>query len=333
MIGAQRLSGHLLLLTNSDSASGRNAVSEQAHQGWSNDPNVSLRHRIVVYVADHSGSGIEQISTELGVDDGDVAAVVPSLGGLLIDPGLAGSGWLALGTDGEAQVQAWAALRRHRATRAMACRSALLDWLYDEPESQSGEGHELLDDARGYFYGVQFSVPDIDEARDYLGAQGLLEGIAAWGASYLRPCITAAGKVCVESFDSDVAAYLHQARGGNSVSYNTNIDRSSGVQVANASPGASMHSSVTITDDHRQQLVEVTRQIAEHIASLPAELKPAATEALAELEAAVRDQAPNKGRIRAAFEKVVVAGSVAFGTEAGKAMVGLAGQAIGSLPS
>lgn len=307
-------------------------MSEQARQGWSNDPNVSLRHRILVYVGDHPGIGTEAISTGLGVDHSDVRAVVASLGDLVItEESLGGSGGVALSRDAEAQVQAWATLRTHRPTRAMACRSALLDWLYEQPYDQSGKGHELLDDARGYFYGVQFSVPDIEEARDVLGDQRLLEGIAAWGASYLRPSITAEGKVCVERFNSDVAAYLDRSRGGHSVSYNTNIDRSSGVQVANDSPGATMHSTVTITDDHRQQLLAVTRQIAEQIEGLPPASQRATKEALEELEAAVHDPAAPQGRVRAALEKVALAVLTAVGTEAGQAIVGLAGQAIGQL--
>jgi hypothetical protein len=94
-----------------------------------------------------------------------------------------------------------------------------------------------------------------------------------------------------------------------------------------------MHSTVTINDDHRQQLVAITRQIAEHISGLPQEKQPQAQEALAEAEAAVLDPAAPKGRLRAVFEKIGVSVLTALRTEAGKAIAEQAGHAINTLGS
>lgn len=308
----------------------------EASRGWSNDPNVTLGHRILMYAAEHPQGGIEEVSEALGADPADVGAIVDALGGegLLVDDHRLSGPTVDLGPAGQRLLQSWAAARSRRASRAMACRSALLDWLYEQSDDRSPEGHELLGDVRGYFYGVQFNSADIDEARVFLAEQGLLLGIQVYGGpGHLRPTITNQGKICVEQFDSDVAAFLAPTRRENSVNYNTSIHGSSGFQVANASPGASMHSTVTITDDHRQQLVEITRQIAEQISGLPQSLQPEAQEALAELEAAVQDPAASRGRLRAAIDKIAITAVTAIGTEAGKAMAGLAGQAIGSLTS
>jgi hypothetical protein len=39
----------------------------------------------------------------------------------------------------------------------------------------------LLDDARGYFFGVQFTVADIEEARKFLADEGLITGMRSMG--------------------------------------------------------------------------------------------------------------------------------------------------------
>jgi hypothetical protein len=310
-------------------------VSE-ATQGWSNDPSVSLSHRVLVYAADNPHSSIDKLASALG-SEASVSAVVDGLdqNGLLEQPEdqpLEGR-TVALSPLGHGQTQTWDAIRQRRASRAMACRSALLDWLYDNELCQSALGHDLLEDVRGYFYGIPFTVADVDEAREFLGREGLIEGIHIDVTDYLRPVPTSQGKICVERYGSDVAAFLDRGRERHSVSYETNIHNSSGFQVANASQGATMHSTVTIADDHRQQLVAVARQMADQMQGLPEDAKPAAEEALQELRAAVEEPTPAKSKVRTALEKIVVAGSVAMASEAGKALVTLGGQALQSLGS
>jgi hypothetical protein len=288
---------------------------------------------------EHPGAGsFDEITAALGVDAVLVAKLLDALvrqGWLMVDPNKRSpvDYSVSLTPEGWRHALAWEATRHRRGARSVACRSALLDWLYEQPRTE--EGHELLDDAGGYFYGLPFTVADIDEARGFLGKKGLLTGVAvAEGPGYLRPEITMDGRTCVELYDSDVAAFLTPSVKDSAVTnYHTNIHGSSGFQVAQNSPHATMHSMVTITDDHRQQLLRITRQIAEQISGLPPEQQLQAQQALAEAEAAVQDPAASKGLVRAAFDKIAVAGAVAFSSEAGKALAELGGQAIGMLPS
>jgi hypothetical protein len=182
---------------------------------------------------------------------------------------------------------------------------------------------------------VQFTDTEIDSARKTLGDLGLINGfpLAENGFGYLKPEITTQGRICVQHYDSDVAAYLERGIREPSVNYTNNITGSYGTQIAQGSPDASMRSTVNITDDHRQQLLTVTRQIAEQVDGLPPEAKPAAAEALGELQAVVDDKAAGKGKIRDAFGKIGMAGAMALSTEAGKNIWTLAGQAISSLAS
>lgn len=289
---------------------------------------------MMLLVQAQPGTDIRQIATALNTKVDPVTAIVNELEreGLAHPDERMGGRATHLRAEGLAEIQSWTTKRNRKPFRAAACRSALLNWLYEQPESEPVEGYELLGDARGYYWGIPFSEEDIEEAREFLGDQGLLRGVNTNGPRYLRPTITPAGKNCVENYDSDVAAYLNPDK-GSSVNYNTNIQGSSGFQVANDSPGSSMTSTVTISSDNRQQLVLIADQIAHEISNLPANMRPAAEEALTELREATASSSGDKGRIRAALGNVATTVAIAVGTDAGRKIIELIGQGIQALGS
>jgi hypothetical protein len=79
----------------------------------------------------------------LGADTEAVTSIVKELGedGLLEDDQRLAGLTLDLNAIGQRKAQAWAALAQKRAKREVACRDALLDWLYEQSGRQSHWGH------------------------------------------------------------------------------------------------------------------------------------------------------------------------------------------------
>lgn len=227
-------------------------------RGWSADPGVVLRYRVIGWLADYQR---EQpgciplngdIAEALRVDSASVVLVT----GLLASEDLCwvGTGLRAASVPVKPEpglnrlASKWAAARASRKERRTACRDALLDWLYEQPGEVS-DVNPFLADVRSAFFGDQFTEAEANEAITYLGKVGLATGVTvAEIDSLLGPEVTEDGKTCVERYDSNVGAWL--ARTGSGPTFA--ISNSQGVTIASNSPGAAQ--TVTITTDARQQM-------------------------------------------------------------------------------
>jgi hypothetical protein len=188
----------------------------------------------------------------------------------------------ALTTDGARFVEGVRKRRADLAGRRKAARDAFLTWLYNETLAERPV--PVIDDFLLTNYSIylaqRFTADEVMAASKWLHEKGFIRGTAAQGGFIPRPSITAEGESIAESGHSvnDLArpseaavpvAHVH-VRGNNNI-------------VQAGSPGASASVTVTITDDHRKQVLGIADTIEQALpvlspeaAGLPAELRAAA---------------------------------------------------------
>jgi len=199
--------------------------------------------------------------------------------------------------------------------RATASREAFLDWLYDKDEGSGVSIRGFIADHRSFFYGQRFTDDALTTAAQYLAEAALIDTKGTSQSNVLRASINVPGRQCVEDYDGNVSAFLN--RGARSATtYSTNIHGSTGFQVANNSPDATMHSTVVMTDDHRTQILEYADQVAEHIVNLSDEVRPEAEATLAEIRTA--NDEGNWAKVKSGLQKLAGVILVAGTTEAGQ---------------
>lgn len=245
--------------SNEDDRAQEDHVNED--RGWSPDPSVVLRHRVVCWLGAFHRSdpttlpSNSDVAEALGVLVPDVVDSTEALAaeGLANPPegmvASANSAWLT--AAGRRLASGWDANRRSVRRRRSACRDAMLDWLYEVPQRPT-DARGLLVDTRGWFFGQQFTDANVGEAVTHLHGIGLVEASTIAEGPPVQPFLSEEGKECVERYDSSVAAYLDRKRGGGT---NISVTGSQGVNVAADSAGAQQ--SVTITSNTRQQLVQI----------------------------------------------------------------------------
>jgi hypothetical protein len=126
--------------------------------------------------------------------------------------------WHATLTDrGITAVRARRERRGDPKARAIAARSALLDWFY--LQKRNG-GHfpvteDVLKDPRGHFEGDPFTAQEVSDAGGYIKDKGLIKAIGAAGYPVLRGEIEPLGEDVVENHGGSITAWLTaQATGG-----------------------------------------------------------------------------------------------------------------------
>ncbi|MFD8318505.1 hypothetical protein [Kitasatospora purpeofusca] len=147
---------------------------------------------------------------------------------------------LRLTPKGIAHIQQVRARRGDRPFRHSQARSALLQWLYDQPGQRglSLRGYYDLSffrrDDRSHLDGVQLRDREIRDAYDDLREWGLAQE-AGWTiigitSSIQHPKATANGKLCIEQWGGDVAAYMDYRQGTSAKTiYNINLNDSTAV--------------------------------------------------------------------------------------------------------
>jgi hypothetical protein len=100
--------------------------------------------------------------------------------------------------------------------QSIACRDALVSWLYDRylHGMESPDVPMFLNDPRGHFEGKRFDQRVVERATLFLRDKGIISGEGAWGGGVVRPKLTAAGIDCAEQYDSSVRDYLRAQHGG-----------------------------------------------------------------------------------------------------------------------
>lgn len=307
-------------------------------RGWSADPSVVLRHRVVMWLAEQKYEQPSRINSNtdvaesLAVDVRDVAAAVDLLGadGLCLpgdgmDPV---SSSARLTPAGASLAGTWATSRRSLRQRRAACKDALLDWLYEQPGDLRDAG-QFQADVRAYFYDDQFNEAEVSLALAHLQELGLVQGKrTAQSDRLLRPRVTSDGSTCVERYDSNVGAWLARAGSGTTFS----ISHSQGVTIASNSPGATQ--TVTITTDARQQMLQTADAL---VATLPVlGLDPEDVDRAHEVADRLRSEAEQEesepGRLRAVLKDAGTIAVSGTGSAAGVGIVALAqqiGQSLG----
>lgn len=233
-----------------------------AERGWSSDPAKVARYRVVARLNTGQRGMIptcSMIAEALELPAPLVVRVVGALHaeGLAKDPGRlvpeSGNAWLT--AQGHAIADEWQAAQGSRRQRSIACRDALLDWLYEQPVApQDASG--FLNDPQGRYFGSPFSTDDAEAATSYLIAEELVMAIQPAEGLALRPALTSKGRICVEQYESSTTA-MHVAitRAPAPSTTTVTISDSTGVNVASHSPGAQQ--TLTLTTDARRQVLRV----------------------------------------------------------------------------
>jgi hypothetical protein len=186
---------------------------------------------------------------------------------------------------GIAQVEKIRGRRGDRRERNQQARDALLGWLHDC--DLAGIDHPLIRDfvqsPFGRFYGQPFEEAEVDRAATWLADLGYISGTALVNGTIPAASITAKG---IRLAEADVSVNDPGPHAGPSVV--THITGNYNAVQA-ASPGASMQVTTTITDDHRQQTIELAKAIEEAAPVLSPEAGQVAAALLTAIEAGQAD--------------------------------------------
>lgn len=114
---------------------------------------------------------------------------------------------------GRAFVDNLQAARSNTARRRLACRDAMVDWLYSRdavsPPGVDRDG--MLHDRRGYFFAEPFTADDLDAAAAWLYRNSLVGGaMIAEAQGPVVLYLTDSGVKCAEDFSSDTSAYFER---------------------------------------------------------------------------------------------------------------------------
>jgi DNA-binding PadR family transcriptional regulator len=140
--------------------------------------------------------------------------------------------------NGRMAVQKWRARRADAATRAGACRTALLRWIYGQPNHKAGADVEpFFEAAESYWEGVRFEPGEVEQALAYLEKKDLVDGTHAEEFDrQIYPFLTDAGIDCVEQYEGRVMEYLRRDE-GYGVQHNVTTHFHAEVQGSNLSYG------------------------------------------------------------------------------------------------
>lgn len=198
--------------------------------------------------------------------------------------------------------------------RALACRDALLDWLY---ACEGGPNPSSVDDIRGdprsFFEGSPFTDEELHRSALYLKERGLLDGLAVWQrADPLRPQLTSDGRDCIEQYEGSVAAFMRRSldQRGDQIITHFNAPVHGQVGIAGGDLNQTQHQG--IDGATLQRLLDDVREAAEQID--PAE-KPYLLVYVDTLQAEADAQQPNAGIIRGTVDRLgEIAGRVGNAT-------------------
>lgn len=202
----------------------------------------------------------------------------------------------ALTDEGIALARTWQSRRGQVRHRRVACRDAVLDWLYEQNESLP-DASAILEDQRSRFFGERFTEEEVNDAVDYLADAGLVSGLSSSAPMLLRPQVSHEGKICVERYNSSVTSWQDR---GSGASTSFTFTGNNGLNFASNSQGASQ--TITMTTDARQQVLRVADALEEAlpVLGLSEQDTDSAHQVSQELRNAISDQ--DKGRLARALD-------------------------------
>jgi hypothetical protein len=232
-------------------------------------------------------------------------------GYLRTSQGLGGPPQVRVLPAGVARVEEIRALRSNRRReRNKDARDAVLDWLYDchLADVEYPEMADFSTSPFGQFYGEPFEEAEVQRAVKWLADLGYFAGTATADGVIGLPTITAKGIRMAESDRSVNDPEPHLAPSiVTQVTGNYNA-------VQAASPGASMQVTTTITDDHRQQTIELAKAIEQAVPVL----SPDAAQVAVALREAVAPGQSDPVLLKRALERAKTTLSTGAGDLIGK---------------
>jgi len=192
------------------------------------------------------------------------------------------------------------AIRKQRddvIARRKTARDAVLRYLFAAKVGNNNPSDvaDFLATPYSIYLGVQFTKNEFDDAVDWLLKAGLINGTKTFGGHLLRPSITHEGDITVESGRS-VSDPKPEA--GSTTTVNV-TGHGNAVQAGSAGATQTVTITMSITDDHRQQTLNLAKAIEEASGALG----PEAAELPSELRAAVEAGQDDPGVLKKALAK------------------------------
>ena len=149
------------------------------------------------------------------------------------------------------------ALRQDAGRRRRELREAVAHWVSDQQAQgkQRAEYSDFFDSRFGLWYGQKVTYQQYGEASTWLGDNGFATGVSGDVHGLIVVELTARGEAHVDAGRrlNDVTAAAYDPTPASVTSYVTHIVNSPGSNVAAGSPGAEQQSTVTITQEVREQ--------------------------------------------------------------------------------
>lgn len=236
--------------------------------------------------------------------------------------------WADVTDAGHVEAQRIEAARSNRSQRAIACREALLDWLYEDEVGPSPSHYpvtsDFLRDTRAHFFGDPFTESEVDRAAAFLKEQGLIDGIStAQSAGPIRSKITDRGLRLVE--EQGGRLYVPAT----STPSFTNVIHGSVGQIAQGSHFQQVQNAGTDPEALRTALQAVAAAVEE----LGADDRAAVSRAIATIEDEAADGFPEPGTVRRRAERLQEiaerVGTAALTSAVGQLIAALGPQVLG----
>lgn len=292
--------------------------------GWTESRDELLKQRVLGLMARGETDCVE-IAHALTCGPGEVREVFE----WLVAGNLAGHSPLRAGdgaphdaflnAQGKAIVRDWQAARTPGRTKR-ACEAALLAWLDARDGESIPSTDDLLEDVRGHYFGEPFTRETIGQAANELLTHDLIRGHRTSVPGVLRPAITPLGRAVLTQHGGDLGAWLATSSAHGDTFH---ISNSTGVTVANRSPGAQQ--SVHVTTDSKEQILNLASALEQMTPALglpPVDVARAAGLVGQLREAAeVIEEEPDK--VRSLLDTVKAVAVNGTGSAAGTALVAL----------
>ncbi|MFK4083650.1 hypothetical protein ACI2LF_06045 [Kribbella sp. NPDC020789] len=276
--------------------------------------------RIITF-ADHSSVGSVTRDDAL-----EIASKLKAAGLVAIQAAFGGASTAALTTQGRERVREIRASRDDAGMRAVACRDAVLDWLYKE--KHGGAASPNIDnfrrDPRSYFEGTPFTESEIDGATNTLKQRDLVSGQGSWGGGVMRPTITAAGEEVVEAWGGSIGAYLQSRSNAGTNMHQHNYPGAQGAMAGHNVYQTQLNSGLQVSE-----VLSLLTTVRSEIAALPPGDGESAIALVRVIEDEIKEGQPDRTMLSAAGKRLATvaakagtAGLVAAVTELVSKLIG-----------
>lgn len=236
--------------------------------------------------------------------------------------------WADVTNAGHVEAQRIKTAWSDRSARAIACREAVLDWLYENEVGPNPSHYpvtsDFIGDTRAYFLGDPFTESEVGRAAGFLKTQGLVDGFdTAQSAGLVRSQITAEGIRRVEEQSGRLYAPATPTQSF------TNVVHGSVGQIAQ---GSHFQQAQTVGTDP-EALRFALQAVAAAVEELGEDDRAAASRALATIEDEAADGFPEPGTVRRRMKRLQEiaerVGIAAFASAVGQLVKALGRQLLG----